>query len=412
MIRLSIFVSEIFYLLLRCAAPFYPKAKAFIRARKEIFPELTEFRRRNPGHLTWFHCASLGEYEMAKPLMQMIRENGKTDVLLVTFFSSSGYDQRKTDPLPDGVFYLPADGNRRAARFLEIVKPDLAYFVKYDFWPGYIYRLKQTGVPAILINAVFRKEQIFFKSYGTGMLQLLKSFAHIFVQYAPSAELLAQQGIHQVSISGDLRFDRVAQISENRVTLPLIQKFCDTGFTVIAGSSWPAEETLLASVYRNLQKKGIKILIVPHDVSENHLQNIENLFTDFHCQRLSRCSETLLPKTDVLMVDTIGKLVYSYPYAQLALVGGGFSGKLHNILESLVHGVPVLFGPNIRRFQEAEYFVKQGSAFAVHNAETLTQKILFFRENPLELARISEQCRAQTAQMKGAVLKVYHEIYG
>lgn len=408
---LSIF-TEIYFALIKLVAPFYPRAAGFVRNRKTLWTDLSAWRQNHPGHLTWFHCASLGEYEMARPLMQRIKENGKAEVLLVTFYSESGYEHRKRDILPDGIFYLPADGVKRPAKFLDIIRPDIVYFVKYDFWPGYMERLKRMRIPVILINGVFREEQIFFRWYGGGMLRLLKSFAHLFVQYALSAELLNKHGIEQVTISGDLRFDRVAQISENLIDQPMIRKFCQSGFTVIAGSSWPLEEELLAGSLEKLRKKGIKLLVVPHDVSEQHIRSIATCFTDFHTERLSLAREAMLHKYDVLIVDSIGKLAYSYPYAKMALVGGGFTGKLHNILEALVHGVPVMFGPETQKFQEATYFKKLGLAFEVKDAEELSTRVLYLKDHPDEWAQISAECRKQTAAMKGAVHKVFEEIYG
>lgn len=404
--------TEIYFALIKLISPFYRRASEFISNRKNLWQDLEQWRKQHPQDITWFHCASLGEYEMARPLMQKIREKQKAGCLLVTFYSVSGYEQRKRDTLPDGIFYLPADGLNRPARFLNIIRPTYVFFVKYDFWPGYMEQLRKRRIPVILINGVFRENQYFFKWYGSGMLKLLKSFAHLFVQYEPSAVLLQKHGIDNISVSGDLRFDRVAQISENLIDQPLIRKFCQSGFTVIAGSSWPAEEELLSFAFSDLKKKGVKLLLVPHDVSENHIRSIESLFTDFHCSRLSQASEALLPKYDVLIVDSIGKLAYSYPYARLALVGGGFSGKLHNILEALVHGVPVMFGPEIEKFQEATHFSSLGLAFEIKNAEDLTSRVLYLKEHPEELAQISAECRKQSASMKGAVDKVFTEIYG
>lgn len=408
---LSLF-TELYFFLIKLITPFYRRAGDFVKNRRTLWQDLKDWRDAHPGAITWFHCASLGEYEMARPLMQRIREMGKAQVLLVTFYSESGYEQRKRDILPDGIFYLPADGIKRPAQFMNIIQPAIAYFVKYDFWPGYMEQIKKRRIPAILINGAFREDQIFFQWYGGGMMKLLKSFAHLFVQYEPSAALLKKHGVDQVTVSGDLRFDRVAQISDNLVDQPLIRKFCQSGFTLIAGSSWPVEEELLANAFGPLEKKGVKLLIVPHDVSENHIRSIELLFTDFHCERLSQAREALLSKYDVMIVDSIGKLAYSYPYAKIALVGGGFSGKLHNILEALVHGVPVMFGPETEKFPEAIYFHRHGLAFEIKSADELSTKVLYLKENPAELAQISALCRKQTASMKGAVNKVFEEIYG
>lgn len=400
--------------LLRIISPFNAKAKAFLETRKGLVQDLDAWRTEHRGDLTWFHCASLGEFEMARPLMELIKNNKKTDLILVTFFSPSGYDNRKNDPLCDGVFYLPFDGPTTPQKFIKVVQPNLAYFVKYEFWPGYMMALNKANIPVILINGIFRPSQIFFKWYGTGMKRLLKKFAHLFVQYEPSALLLEQHGVQDVSVSGDLRFDRVSQMAEKAIDYPYIKSFCEKGFTLVGGSTWQQEEQLLTDVLTYFARSANKVnlLLVPHDISEQHIRKIERLFSDLHYVRLSAATETSLASANVLIVDSIGKLASSYRYADVSLIGGGFTGKLHNILESLVHGVPVFFGPNTDKFPEASYFMQEGAAVAIESAEDLQSQLEFLFQNPEKLAEMKLLSQTKTANMKGAAQKVFDEIYG
>jgi len=400
--------------LLRIISPFNEKAKAFLDTRKNLIADLESWRNQNQGDLTWFHCASLGEFEMARPLMELIKDNKKTDLILVTFFSPSGYEHRKNDPLCDGVFYLPFDGPRAPQQFIKVVQPNLAYFVKYEFWPGYMMVLNKANIPVILVNGIFRPSQIFFKWYDIGMKRLLKKFAHIFVQYEPSAFLLEKHGVQHVTVSGDLRFDRVAQMADKAIDYPFIKSFCDKGFTLVGGSTWQQEEQILADVlsYFSRSANKVNLLLVPHDISGQHIHKIERLFSDFHHVRLSAATETSLASANILIVDSIGKLASSYRYADVAIIGGGFTGKLHNILESLVHGVPVFFGPNTNKFPEASYFMQEGAAAAIESTERLIHQLEILIENPEKLEEMRIISQTKTANMKGAAQKVFDEIYG
>ncbi len=400
--------------LLHLISPFNTKAKAFLATRNGLLEDLKKWRHTNHGHLTWFHCASLGEFEMARPLMELIKNEKKTDLLLVTFFSPSGFEYRKNDPLCDGVFYLPFDGPTNPTKFIEIVQPNLAYFVKYEFWPGYMLALNKANVPVILVNGIFRTSQIFFKWYGTGMKRLLKKFAHLFVQYEPSARLLEKNGITNVTISGDLRFDRVAQMADKAIDYPFIKTFCEKGFTIVGGSTWPVEENILTEIVSHYGRSAnkVNVLLVPHDISEGHLRKIERTFTDFHHVRLSAATKTSLAIANVLIVDSIGKLASSYRYADVSLIGGGFTGNLHNILESLVHGVPVFFGPKTDKFPEASYFVQEGVAFPIENTQQLIAQLDKLFTAPEELEKMRVISKAKTSLMKGAARKVFEEIYG
>lgn len=414
MVQLLPYFSSAYFWLMQRVSPFYSRARDFINTRTDIFLALEQWKTNRNGNVMWFHCASLGEFEMARPLMQLLKDKQKAENLLVTFYSPSGYNQRHKDPLPDGVFYLPFDGKKNAERFISIVNPTLVFFVKYDFWPGYLLALKRNRIPVFLVNASFNAGQIYFKWYGKAYGKLLHYFEHIFVQYKQSAILLANAGAEQVSVSGDLRFDRVAQIARNAVEMPVIEKFCENWFTVVAGSSWQPEERLLAETLSLLKnsKCRIKVLLVPHDVSERHLSEAEQIFTDSHCIRLGRATPAQIEKAQVLIVDSVGKLASAYRYGQMAVVGGGFSGKLHNMLEPLVHGLPVITGPITEKFPEAEYFRQKGLAFSVQSPEVMANLITEFYNNPEKLQNLKSLAREEMKLMEGAAVKVYTALYG
>ena len=317
----------------------------------------------------WFHAASLGEFEQGRPVMeQMKKENPETKILL-TFFSPSGYEIRKNYAGADVISYLPLDTKASARRFVKLVNPSKAVFIKYEFWPNYILELQKANVPVYSISAIFRPSQVFFKGYGGWYRNLLKSFAHIFVQDKNSLKLLADNGFTNVSVAGDTRFDRVADLAQQAKTIPLIEYFVqNSNKVIVAGSTWSKDEELLVR-YLKLHPD-MKLILVPHEIHQAHIMGISKLLDGkFVCY--TELNEQNLLTTNCIVVDTIGLLSSIYRYAHVAYIGGGFGVGIHNTLEAAVWNVPVVFGPNYQKFREARELIAIGGAFSIAQYELL-----------------------------------------
>lgn len=344
-----------YVLAIRLASPFNGKAKKWVDGRKNWKTNLVE-SLGDKQNIYWFHCASLGEFEQGKPVMEALKENNPSIHLLVTFFSPSGYELRKNYDLADYVCYLPMDSKKNAAYFIENLKIKKAFFVKYEFWFHYFKTLKDHSIPFYMVSAVFRENQVFFKWYGSWYKQILKMPTHIFVQDKASQKLLQENEIQSI-LSGDTRYDRVYQNSLQAKPVVEIENFKGNDFLVLAGSSWQKEEEILAKAFNNQYK----LIIAPHDISESHLKSIENLFPKGI--RYSAYKD----EGNILIIDNIGMLSNLYQYADLAFIGGGFTGALHNILEPATFGVPVLFGPQHEKFHEANDMLLNGAAYEINS---------------------------------------------
>ncbi len=350
---------------------FNTKLRLFVRGRSGVFNTL---RKQIPQErkVIWFHAASLGEFEQGLPVMERVKKTFPDHRLLVTFFSPSGYEVKKDHPIPDIITYLPLDTLKNARRFLEIVQPELAVFIKYEFWPNYLKVLKEKKIKTLVISAIFRKNQFFFKPYGGFMRKSLKGIDHFFVQDTASAQLLNSIGINQVTVSGDTRFDRVLKILERDNTLPFMETFCNGNFCVVAGSTWPEDEALLIP-YINEHTENTKFVLAPHTMKSAQIQKLREslrkkaiLFSEKENKDLSNY--------DVLIVDTIGLLTRIYSYAHIAYVGGGMgTSGLHNTLEPAVFGIPVVIGPNYHKFQEAVTLVEAKGILSVSNQTEFTE---------------------------------------
>ena len=300
----------------------------------------------------WFHAASLGEFEQGRPLMEQLRRERPDLKILLTFFSPSGYEVRKDYEGADIVCYLPLDTVTNARRFLRMVRPVAAYFIKYEFWYNYLHILKHRGVPVYSVSSIFRPNQIFFRWYGRQYSRVLHCFTHFFVQNEQSRGLLGTIGITNVSVTGDTRFDRVLQVKEQAKQLPAVERFIDGAPKVfVAGSSWPPDEEIFIRYFR--EHPEWKLIIAPHVIDEAHLQQIENQLEGRKVVRYSAFAESS-EEADVLIIDCFGLLSSIYRYGSVAYVGGGFGVSIHNTVEAAVWGVPVIFGPNNRKFQEAQ----------------------------------------------------------
>ncbi len=352
------------------ASVFNKKARLLINGRKGILKQISE--KVDPGSdIIWFHCSSLGEFEQGRPLMEKLRESMPGKKILLTFFSPSGYEVRKNYPGADYIFYLPADTRKNASRFLEIVKPGLAFFVKYEFWYHYLTQLKKSGIKTYLVSGIFRPGQIFFRFYGKWFRQILRSFTHFFLQDEESARLLKSTGLTNFTVSGDTRFDRVFSIANKAIDLPVIQSFCSGRMTLVAGSTWPPDEEIIVR-FINENKLPVRFIIVPHEI---HEQGIKQLTDSIKVKttRYSSLADSSLSgdssgsSAEVMIVDTIGILSSVYKYGKLAYIGGGFGKGIHNILEAATFGLPVIFGPNYEKFREANDLVRLKAAFPVKN---------------------------------------------
>lgn len=349
--------------LIHFAALFNNKALLWVRGRKN-WPTILRDKMNPEEKKIWIHCASLGEFEQGRPLIEVIKKLKPDIKILLTFFSPSGYEIRKNYPEADFICYLPADTPGNASKFVEIVRPSLVLFVKYEFWNNYISVLYGKKIPFYLVSGIFRPDQLFFKWYGTFLRKMLKKFTHLFVQDKRSLDLLGEIGIQNVTVAGDTRFDRVSQIAGTARDLPVIEKFRGMENLFLAGSSWKQDEEIIAQYINNYPAR-MKWIFAPHEVHETNLKRLEKLFS-VNVVRYSEFKE-VSPDARVMIIDNIGILSSAYRYAHIAEVGGGFGNGIHNILEPSSWGIPVLFGPNYDKFREATDLISNGGATCFNN---------------------------------------------
>jgi len=385
------------------ASFFSKKAKLWCAGRKKIMPFLKE--KCAGKKIIWFHCASLGEFEQGKPLMEKIKQKEENVTLLVTFFSPSGFEVKKNNPIAEIITYLPLDTPKNAKKFIQIVKPQKAFFVKYEFWYNYMHELSKANIPFYYVSAIFRKDQYFFKNYGKWFLKQLKKCSYFFVQNENSKTILAQHGISKVIVTGDTRFDRVYAIAQQPYQLEFITSFKAEKKLLVAGSTWQPDEKLLAELFSKINS-GYKLVIAPHLVEKNHIEQIKKMFHSFSTVCFSEKEEKNISNYEVLIIDTIGLLSKIYKYADVSYIGGAFKTGLHNILEAAVFEKPIFFGPHFQKFNEAVALVEQGAAFPVKNAEEMVQKIAAFEENPAFYQAVCGICKKYVAQNLGATGRI------
>lgn len=375
-----------YYILIRMAALFNPKARLWVDGRKRLFEQIeaTLAQRIKPGDkVIWLHCASLGEFEQGRPVLEELNAQGYRVVL--TFFSPSGYEIRKNYPHAAAVFYLPIDTPANAKRFVELLKPHAALFVKYEFWLNYLAALREKAISTHLVSGVFRPDQHFFKWYGKSFFRAIQGFKTLFVQDENSFNLLKRHGFTNMVLAGDTRFDRVMEIAGNRGSFPDIEAFAGNEKLIIAGSTWPMDEKLLLETFTSLRGEipGLKMILAPHEVDAASIgHSVERAAASG--ARYARFTEGHFADKEILILDTIGMLSQLYQYAHAAYVGGGFNDGIHNILEVLAHGVPVAFGPNHHKFVEAREAAELQLARPVSAGPGLAA---FFKETLLEEAK-------------------------
>jgi len=356
----------------RIAALFNAKAAAFVAGQKNIFRFMESRFRDNHSPVAWIHCASLGEFEQGRPVIESIKKEFPDLRILVTFFSPSGYEVRKNYELADLVCYLPWDTHRNANRLISIVNPSLAIFVKYEFWFHYARGLSKARVPILSISSIFRKQQLFFKPYGGFYRNILKKFSHFFVQNSTSLQLLKSIGIQQCTLAGDTRFDRVYEIVGKGEVIPIAERFKGGQTTFVVGSCWPEDLEVLAPFINESKEK---FIIAPHVISDQFLEQIERDVV-VNSMRFSKAGDRDLSGIQLLIIDNMGMLSRLYRYGEFAFVGGGFGKGLHNILEAACYGIPIFFGnKRYEKFQEAIDLINRGGAFDVDGYADLKTKV-------------------------------------
>jgi 3-deoxy-D-manno-octulosonic-acid transferase len=356
---------------LKLIALFNKKIKLFVEGRKETFPKLLQSIQPEDT-VIWIHCASLGEFEQGRPIIEKLKTAYPTYKLVLTFFSPSGYEVRKNYEIADVVCYLPLDSKKNVQKFLEIVHPKLAIFVKYEFWPTILNELKNRKIETILVSGIFRKKQSFFKWYGGWMRKSLAAFSHFFVQDEGSEQLLHQIGFKNVTLSGDTRFDRVFEITQQNNELDFIAEFKNEQYTLVAGSTWKEDEELLVNYINNHASDEEKFIIAPHNINSKDIEALKNSISK-KTVLFSEQSDKNLKDYQVFIVNTIGILTKVYSYAEVAYVGGGYTKSgIHNVLEPATFGVPIIIGPNYYKFNEAIDLVENKACFVVDNSQKLS----------------------------------------
>jgi len=410
----------LFSFAVRIASLFNPKAKLFVAGRKNIFAEIAG-KVGPTDQPVWFHFASLGEFEQGRPVLEALKVKHPDEKIVVTFFSPSGYEIRKNYTGADAIFYLPIDTAANARRFVRLVRPKMAIFTKYEFWHHYFKALYQAGTPLFLISGIFRPQQIFFKSYGGFNRRILGYVSHFFVQNEESVQLLHRIGLNNVTLSGDTRFDRVYAHAQHPQQLPLIADFCGDAPVLVAGSTWPDDEKLLAGLAS--AHPGWKFIIAPHEIHEPHIAAVKRLFpgsilfsqladatgarpTTHTPQTVHLKPYTPSLKPQILIIDNIGMLSSLYQFGKVAYIGGGFGVGIHNTLEAAAFGLPVIFGPEYDKFQEAKDLIALGAAQSISNANELNTAFEQFEGDE----QAGAKAKAYVADKKGATAQILNRI--
>ena len=398
------------------ASLFNEKVRKMWRGEREAFKILKQKVDPNAKYI-WFHAASLGEFEQGRPLMERIRKEYPQYKILLTFYSPSGYEVRKNYEGADIICYMPVDTRLNAIRFLRLVRPVMAFFIKYEFWSNFLHILKHRNIPTYSVSSIFREDQVFFKWYGRSYAGVLKCFTRFFVQNEESKRLLEGIGIKDVDVVGDTRFDRVLQIKEAAKQLPICEAFRTgvassqsadvphTDFKVfVAGSSWPPDENIFIPFFN--EHKDWRLLIAPHVIAEEHLKLILSLIKDKKVVRYTQTTPEEAAEADVLIIDCFGLLSSMYNYGDVAYIGGGLGVGIHNTLEAAVWNMPVIFGPNNKKFQEAQGLLKSGGGFEINTYEDFSSLMNSLMNDEAFLKQAGDKAGAFVAHLAGATDKV------
>ena len=388
------------------ASLFDKKVRKMWRGEREAFAVLK--RKVDPAaRYVWFHAASLGEFEQGRPLMEQLRREHPEYKILLTFFSPSGYEVRKNYSGADIVCYLPLDTRLNAIRFLRLVRPVMAFFIKYEFWYNYLHILKHRGIPVYSVSSIFRPGQVFFRWYARSYAGVLKCITHFYVQNEVSRQLLASLGITEVTVAGDTRFDRVLQIREQSKCLPIVEAFAKGSNVFVAGSSWPPDGDVFIPYFNS--RDDWKLVIAPHEIGEDHLRQIEQR-VEMKTVRYTQTTPDEAARARCLIIDCFGLLSSAYRYGCAAYVGGGFGVGIHNVLEAAVWGIPVIFGPNNKHFQEAQGLMAAGGGFEVGSADDFASLMDGFAGDGNRLAEAGKDAADFVAGCTGATAKILADV--
>lgn len=386
----------------KIASFFNSKAKSFIHGRKNIFEELSQ-QLDSSKKTIWIHCASLGEFEQARPLIEKLKKEERNAFLLLTFFSPSGYEVKKNYNQVDLVCYLPIDSLQNAKRFIKMVKPQLVFMVKYEFWFNYLNELKKQEIPCFLVSGIFWKEQQFFQFYGKWFANRLNVFTHFFVQDENSKVLLKQIGYQNSTVSGDSRFDRVVEIADTPFSEPVLSEFVSNNLCLIVGSAWDKEIEFSLAISKKFPD--LKLIIAPHNIEQGQLDYIRSHFNStFFWSEKNQATD--ISKKQTLVIDSIGILSKIYRYGHIAFIGGGFGSGVHNTVEAAVYGLPVLFGPNYKRFKEINDLIDIGGGFPVKDYQSFEKAITKLVEQPEFRKEVSSKNEAYVANHSGATTAI------
>jgi len=399
--------------LLKIVALFNPKINFFVDGRKSVFQTLAN-KIQTSDKTIWFHAASLGEYEQGLPVIEAIKQQFPIHKIVVTFFSPSGYEVKKNNKVADITVYLPLDTISNSKQFIRLVHPEMAFFIKYEYWPNYLNELRKQQIKTYLISGILRKDQAFFKWYGGFYRNALKTFDYFFVQNESSKTLLQNIGFNNIKVSGDTRFDRVVSILKRDNSLDFIEQFKDNKATIVIGSSWPKDESILVN-YINQSSDNVKFIIAPHNIKLEQIHSLYNQinktkfkFSDYSIETLRKPN---LEDYQVFIIDTIGILTKIYSYADIAYVGGGFGNPgIHNILEPATFGVPIVIGPNYSHFSEATALVNMEGCVSVQNQTQLNEAFNLLLQNEDERLEKGHICSTFVQMNKGATQTIMNHI--
>ncbi len=391
---------------IKLASSFNGKAKLWVGGRRNQFETMRQKLSADSRPAVWVHASSMGEFEQARPLIELMHAQCPEYKVVITFFSPSGYEIRKNYDLASAVLYLPLDTPRNARRFLDIVKPQVALFVKYDFWFNTLAELRRRNVPTFIFSTIFRPSQYFFKWYGGWFRRQLAAFTHFFVQNEESRQLLQTVGHNNATIAGDTRFDRVAKIAATAAPNAIVERFAEGKPVVMAGSTWPPDERMLQQFIATTQHD-VKLIIAPHEIDSGHIEQVKALFGQSAVCYTEVSDGTALKSFKVLIVNTMGMLSSLYRYSHITYIGGGFGKGIHNILETVVYGTPVCFGPNYQKFQEARDIIALGGGRSVENAKELSNVFnKWLSDNDL-WQQHSDICRSYAKANIGSSEKIF-----
>ncbi|MDR3047584.1 MAG: 3-deoxy-D-manno-octulosonic acid transferase [Bacteroidales bacterium] len=385
-------------------SPFDKKAALWIKGRKNWKQKLKILCSKKKN-IACFHCASFGEFEQAKPVIEKFKSKFPQATILVSFYSPSGFEYKKNDPIADIVIYLPIDSTKNAKQFIEIVKPTVFFFIKYEFWYNFMHQLKKNNVPFYYISAIFRPSQPFFQIWGKWFINNLQQASCFFVQDKKSSELLQSIGIENVEIIGDTRFDRVLTIANQNQQFEFVNKFKKDKKLIVAGSTWIPDEMVLKSFLTHFSNE-YQLIIAPHLIDKEHINKILVLFKNFDTLCYTSMDFQTIEHVQVLILDSMGMLNKIYQYGEIAYIGGAFKTGLHNTIEAAVYGIPIFFGPHYHKFNEAEALVTSGGAFSIHSAHTMIEKVEMFENNPLFYQESCCLCKQYVQANLGAANKL------